>query len=189
MQSETVVEALVCELDEVLYGDGSDRFVEGQRDDTAIFDGDLHVMKRVTRGINADVCLEGFTVGGSFFFEKTVLRASVARSAAIGGTVIGAVVLIVFFFNYANAEDHGLFFLRDSSVVVCDGGVLADLVYELNTGGDPTEGGVLTVEVVGVLVHDEELGACAVIGIRFSCHGDDAADVGVSYTKPVVLPT
>ena len=157
MQGEAVVEALVCELDEVLYGDGGDRFVKRQRDDTAVFDGDLHVVKRVTRGINADVCLEGFTVGGRFFFEKTVLRASVVAGATVGGAVIDAVILIVFFFNHANTEDHGLVFLFDGAVVVQNRRVLADLVHKFYTGGHPTECGILTVQKVRILVNNKEL--------------------------------
>ena len=79
-------------------------------------------------------------------------------------------------FNDLYGFDNRLCGCGDGSVSVRGLCVGADLIYDVHTGRNVSEAGVVAVKMRTVLVHDEELGACAV-GKLASRHGDSTSCV------------
>jgi F420-0:gamma-glutamyl ligase len=84
VERESVVEALVWELNEISDGDGSDRFVEREGDDAVIFNGDLNEVELVIFDVETDACVEFFTVG--FFSAAAGAEASEAKKRNKGNS-------------------------------------------------------------------------------------------------------
>ena len=85
--------------------------------------------------------------------------------------------LELFGFGVVDAEGLGgdfLHLLLGLGAVVVVGGGVGDDVDHVHALDDLAEGGVLAVEVGGLVVHDEELAARR-IGHHGACHGEDAA--------------
>ena len=77
-------------------------------------------------------------------------------------------------FNAKGVNGDVLHDLRGAGLVVIVGAHGTDLVNDFDALNDLAEGGVLTVEVGGVLVHDEELAAGGV-GSHGTGHGENTA--------------
>ena len=65
-------------------------------------------------------------------------------------------------------------------------GIICDLVYDIHALDDFAECSVSAIQMRGILVHDEELGAC---GVRMhgSGHGEDTLRCGVKVIFEAVL--
>ncbi len=64
-------------------------------------------------------------------------------------------------------------FLFFHGAVIAAGSHLGNGIHHIQAGGHFAEGGVLSVQVLGILMHDEELGACGVGGLRAG-HAENA---------------
>lgn len=71
---------------------------------------------------------------------------------------------------------HMLHNLRLQRTVAIVRAGIGDLVDRLHAFDHLAKGGIAAIQMGGVLVHDEELGAGGVIGLR-SCHGQNALRV------------